>query len=171
MARTLTAAAATGVEASVTAPRLLIYIGWSSPVRVCTRETVTWSGSVWTGPVGRVDGITGASTDQRARVILPNADNAYGAIALASGLHDVPVRVWALYGSEPFASGDAVQLFEGQADGGRITTMAVEVECIAMRQATIYAPRVYAQPPLMNHNPPAGTVLRWNGDIYTLERR
>lgn len=171
MARTLTSNTSTAIASQATAPRMLIEAAWSTTVRICTRETVTWGGYAWTGPSGSVSGLGGSNADHRCTITLLNHDDSYGAIALSEGLSDIAVKVWALYGTPSFATDDAVLLFDGQMDGGSITVDRVTIDCIAMRAQTMYAPRIYAQPPLINHAPPAGTVLRWNGDTYTLERR
>lgn len=171
MAKTLTANATAGVSAVITAPRLLLQIGWSPTVRICTRETVVWNGQTWLGGIGRVEDVRGSAASQSCRIVLPNHDGAYGAIALTQGLQDIAVAIWALYGTAPFAAGDAVPVFVGAMDGGRVTATEVAVDCIAMRGASMYAPRIYAHPPLCNHNQPTGTTLAWNGATFVLERR
>jgi hypothetical protein len=169
--RALSAKTSAAIAQPVTAPRLLIEIGWSHVVRLCTRETVAWQGRQWIGPQGRISGLGGNNADQQCDITLSNHDSGYGAIALSEGLSDKSVKIYALYGDAPYTTDDAALLFDGQLDGGTVTAESVDIHCIAMRGVTMYAPRIYAQPPVVNHAPPAGTVLRWNGDNYTLERR
>lgn len=170
MARTLTTAVSNAVDDTVTAPRYLVELGWSTTVRLCTRETVTWSGYSWTGDGCRVESVGGTNADQRAAITLPNHDGAYGALALSEGLHDLEVKIYALY-ADTFAADDGVLLFDGITNGGEVTTTEVRIECVAMRSAMMYAPRIRLQPPLLNHAPAAGSTLTWAGDNYVLERR
>lgn len=170
MAKSITVKTSDAISSNVTAPRLIIEIAWSSVVRICTRETVTWSGHIWRGDIGRVSDIGGSNADQRCTIAIDNADNAIGAIALTEGLSDIPVVIRALYGDAPYSADDAVLLFDGALDGGVITLDQVVIDCIAMRGAAMYAPRIHAMPPVVNHATTAGTVLRWGADSYMLER-
>ena len=171
MSRTLTSEVSTAVGQTVTRPRFLIWLGWSSNVRVCTAESVVWDGYTWAAAGARINQIGGANVNTQVSIDLPNHSGGYGAIALSEGLQDIPVKVWMLYGTSPFVTADAVLLFDGQMNGGRITLDKVTVDCIAMRAAFMYAPRLSLQPPLCNHLLPTGSVLTWNGDTFILERR
>ena len=172
MSKTLTSKVDTAIAQTITRPRLLIEIGWSATVRLSTAEAVTWNGYTWAQSGARVEriGSTGG-TNAALTLSLPNHSAAYGAIALSEGLADIPVSIWALYGASPFVAADGVKLFDGQMNGGSITLERVTINCIAMRAATMFAPRLSLQPPVCNHLLPTGAVLSWNGDTYILERR
>jgi hypothetical protein len=74
-----------------------------------------------------------------------------------------------LYGAGPFASGDAAQLFSGVVDGAEIGSVRATLSLVSSARRRLTGPRIYCQPPLCNHIPPAGKVITWGGEEFQFE--
>src|SRR5210317_117124 len=110
MARTLTSEVNTATQDTVTTPRYLVQLGWSSISRLSSREAVTWNGYAWVPNLIKSVNVSNAGINSRAVVVLHNYDTSFGALALNEGLQDLWVSIWSLYGSSPFATADAMLL-------------------------------------------------------------
>ena len=164
----------TQVTQLLTQPQYLILLEFRSlTLRYSTRGTVTWNGQSWLGGAGaRVDRIQKTSQgNMTATLTLPNQSLALSAILLNEGVADQPVRVWKAYGDTTIAADDATQVFEGVIDSAPTIADTVVLNLVSENVFNQFSPRVRAGPPLMNHIPPAGTIIEWGSDIYELERR
>lgn len=164
----------TQVTQPFTQPQYLILLEFRSlTLRYSTRGTVTWDSQSWLGGAGaRVDRVQkNADGNMSAALTLPNQSLALSAILLNEGVADQPVRIWKAYGEGTLAADDVQQVFEGVIDSAPTISDLVQLNLVSENVFNQFSPRVRAGPPLMNHIPPAGTIIEWGTDIYELERR
>lgn len=164
--------ARTGAEAARKASRPfhVLQLGYPTPIRLSSRETVDWNGATWTGGgvvIGDLVQLNGGG--QKASFMVANADNSMSALILATGIAGVAVDIWMLYGAAPFAAEDGVHLFSGVIDDADdLTLTSVKLTAVSDSRHRELAPRVYFDH-LCTRIPPAGRQIPWNGFIYTLE--
>lgn len=170
MARTLDAGLAAAIVERGTSPGWLIEIGTTTPLRYSTRGTLSYGGYTWVG--GAVLSGVEFSGDLGASVTLelPNTDNAASALALTDLLREVEVTLWAYY--DVSGTGYAEELRTLAVDAVEsINSTRVEFSLSSIAEGASRLPDVLVGPPLCNHIPPAGTVIRWGWTTVTLERK
>lgn len=172
MSRTLTAALLTELGNPVTTPAYFIEILFASPLRLSSRETLTWSGNSWLKWDVRVDGLSAeaASSTQDGRLVVGDADNTLAALVLAEGVADRTINVWKFYGSAP-AAADPVQVFAGVGDTADLDPDAGSVTIrLALRGGTtLFSPRRYiTRAEGFNFLPASGSLLTWNGETIRM---
>ena len=158
----------------ITQPQYLIEVLFQSlTLRYSTRGTVEWNSQSWLGEAGaEVANITkNKDGSQTARITLPNQSLAISAIVLNEAIADQPVRIWKAYGEGTITSAYVTQVFEGVIDSAPAIGERVELNLISENVFNQFSPRLRCGPPLMNYIPPTGTIIKWGGDIYELERR
>jgi len=173
MSRTLTGAMTTAVAAPVTLPGYLVKVDFTSPLRLSSRGTLTWTGASWAAWFIRISGlgIDGQRSSQNGRLTLGNTDYTLGALILSEGIAGRAVNIWKFYGEAP-ADADAVLAFSGVADGMSCEpdSGTVTIDLQQSGGATLYCPRTYINR-ASGHNfaPAAGTLIQWNNETYRLE--
>lgn len=170
--RVLTAATIAETEKTVTTPAYLVEIGFSTILRLSSRNDQSWSGYTWTG--GRLGRVSGLNWDgkgqQNGEIAIVNSDLAYSALVLNEGVADRRVRIWKFYGDNP-ATLDPVAVFDGVADEASIGPDAVRLTLVGENTRTLYAPRRFIGPATgFSHLCPAGTKFTWGGQTYILDR-
>jgi hypothetical protein len=166
--RTLSAALQTALGAPVQRPGLFVEIGFSTPLRITTRDTITWNGVSWTRVDMDVQNLNVEALSIRGTVVIGNADNIIGALLLNEGITDRRIRIWG-FDAGATALGDVVQLADAAGATYGLTEREARIE-LRHRTAHVYGPRTYIGPETLGPLLPAGTVLRINGTDYTLER-
>lgn len=172
--RTLSAATNTAVAGPVTSPGYFVEILFTSPLRVSSRGTLTWSGNVWTGWDVRVSGLAfdGSASAQNGTLILGNTDLSVGSLVLNQGVADRAVNIWAFLGDAP-ATADPVQIFAGVGDAVTSIDPDKGTVTISLQQSAagvLYCPRRY----ITRENgfsvlPPVGTLVPFNGETFQIQ--
>lgn len=170
--RDLTAATGTEIARGITRPRYLIELVMENVTyRWSSGSEATWNGQLWTQNGAQVDDLRAvAGGAQEGRISLPNHDNAASALVLSDGINGRACRIWQIYGDGPFATDDAVLLFEGVCDGAELAIERVSIDLTSAGRVNELSPRLYWDM-ACTHIPPAGTVISWGGEHYRLERR
>jgi hypothetical protein len=177
--RTLSGAMGTAVTAAVTLPGYLVQIGFSSPLRLSTRGTLTWNSLTWTAGDVRVSGIAVESSRAalNCELTISNADASIGglgstiaSLVLAQGIAGLACSVWAFYGEAP-ALGDPVLVFSGIGDEASIPEDGpVRLSMTQTASTTLYCPRTYLTPADgFSFLPTAGQIVTWNGETVRLD--
>lgn len=166
--RTLSSTLLAELGRTVTRPGYLVYLGFSTPLRLSTMGDVAWGGETWIGADVKVAGL---SVDERGRrqgsVSLGNADIAYGALVLNEGVADRQVVIYSAWAGAP---SDAIEEFRGVGDaveiGDRVSITLAEDSTRHM-----FAPRRFVNSASgFSTLVPAGTKIRIGQQIITLER-
>lgn len=174
MSRSLTAAVQTELANAATTPAYFVEILFSTPLRLSSRETLTWSGNSWLAWDVRVAGLNAdaASSTVDGRLTLGDADNTLAALVLGEGIADRVINVWKFYGSVP-AAADPVQVFAGVGDEADINPDdgQVTIGLVQRGGTTLYSPRRYiTRAEGFNFLPATGSLLSWNGETIRLTR-
>ena len=157
MPRTLSGTITTAIALPVTSPGYLVYLGFDSPIRHSTRDTLTYGGYSWTGMLGTS---VPSVSEQAATMELQNSDLAASALVLNTTLADKACQVYKLY------NGDAVLLFDGFLDAAEIGER-VKLTAKALTSAR-RVPRQYITYPTFKWLTPPGTAVKWGSQAVTL---
>jgi hypothetical protein len=168
--KTLSGPASTALAAPVQRPALLVQVGFSPTERWSSMGTLSWDSHTWTARSLRVDDLQVQPLRVSGTLVLGNADDVAGTLVLGQGIQDRAIRIW---GYDAAATGAADVLWLCDAVGAAAQVDAREVR-ITLRHRTELqlSPRTQVGAAAgFTHLLPAGTVLRINGQAYTLERR
>ena len=152
---------------TLTDPTYLVELGFDPPLYLSTGQSVQWDGHHWEQAPLSVSTITSDATgSQSISLSIGNQDRAYGALVLSQRAKDRYVKCWIAYA----AGGDPVLFADGIMDGASV---GEEVQIGVIGRSTSYGsvPRIICAPPLMNHLPPSGTVIRFGTVRYTINSR
>lgn len=175
MTKELTSGVAAAVAATVTEPGYLVRLELAAQtLRLSTRSDVTWNGELYIARGVRVTLDEDAETGEvNAEVVIADADKAYTAIVLSSGVADRPMSIWQFYGNATtLGRFDPVCRATGVGDEAEILVneAAVRISMAATGGATMFSPRRYiTKQEGFSILPPAGTVVVWAGEQYRLE--
>jgi hypothetical protein len=169
MARLLTAQTTAALALPGTKPAYLLALYWSTPVYLTTGAGLTWNGQTWLAEIAELSSLQWSNDGlQGASLRLGNSDQRYSALALAEGVADVRVLVYA-YDQTATATGDPVCVFDGR--GGQLAldddyvTIALRVN----KARALFCPRLRISPASgFNHLPPRGTTIVWGQQQSTL---
>lgn len=155
----------------LTRPVYLVELGFAPAQYYSTGEQVSWNGETWLESSMRVDRIE-LDNLGRASVSLRvnNLDRVIGALVLGQEVRDRSAKIWVTYRSGSAGIVDPIQLVDGVMDGASVGN---EVAIQVLSRAAFYGgvPRVRFAPPICNHMPPHGTILRWGTTEFRIERR
>lgn len=170
--RTLSTAADAALSATITRPIALIEIGFAPTSRLSTAGDVVWAGQSWSG-AQRV-AVSGLSADgsgsQSARLVIGNADLAFGALVLGQGVADRPVRIWT-GDAAALADDDLTLAFDGVIESAEVTPESVAMSLAAQGSRTLFSPRRFVGASAgFTRLIPAGTQIKIGSTTYTLER-
>lgn len=170
--KTLSIASSAALSATITRPIALIEIGFAPTSRLSTAGDVVWAGQAWSG-AQRV-AVSGLSADgsgsQSARLVIGNADLAFGALVLGQGVADRPVRIWT-GDAAALADDDLTLAFEGVIASAEVTPESVTMSLSAQGSRTLFAPRRFVGASAgFTRLIPAGTQIKIGSTTYTLER-
>lgn len=168
--RSLSIDLSAALGAPVQRPALLVEIGYSTPVRMTTHSAITWDSRTWVaGPV-HVESLRVGPFSVAGTVVIGNADGTAGAMLLAQGINDRPIRI---YGYDAGATGapDVVWLADASGSAGQVSARDVRIQ-LRHRADGSYSPRARVGAAAgITQLLAAGTVLRINGIDLKLERR
>ena len=157
--RDLSSANRTGIASALTRPVYLVEFGFSTPLRLSSRETVTYAGNTFTAATLTVD-ISAPS------IRLLNASLSYTS-TFKVGADGITCKVWMVYGDGTFTRGDADMVFSGEVGAVGISDSIT----IRLRDAPPkLVPRLQVAPPAFNNLPPDGLEIRTSAGLFRLER-
>ena len=167
--RTLSAKTTAATGQTITQPRYLVQLGFSTTLYLSTLGGVTWNGISWVESAVQVGRFSqDRSGSLRGELVLPNEDGLFGAIVLGEDTRDASVKVWQLYGDAPYAYEDAVMLFDGVMGAIREVGDTIPVTVTSVGIATARSPRIALSTWLGDDMPVPGTVIRWGSETLTL---
>lgn len=167
--KALSAALSTALGAPVQRPALLVELAFSPVKRWSSYSDLTWAGVNWTKEDVTLESLQVGALSLTGALRIGNGDGAIAALVRAQGVQDRSVRIWG-YDAGATAAGDVVWLADGICGAAQIGADAVRIELRHPCEYTL-SPRTFVTDgdfaPLL----PAGTVLKINGQAYTLARR
>lgn len=163
MSRPVSVTTGTEITNPVTKPLYLVELGFPVTVRYSTGGTVTWNALLWQSASVRLS--MPASGAWSLEIF--NESYLIGQTALTHGTAGRTVRVYQLYGDGPYADDDAEALLDGQMGEASITPERVQIAL--KRRPPLRTPRIYFNPPVFNHLPPPGLVIRTAAGETVLE--
>lgn len=168
--RSLSVALSSALGAPVQQPALLVELGYTSPARFSSFGTIVWNGVTWTREDVAVEDLVVRALQVQGTLVIGNNDGAAGTQALAAGLVDRSIRLWA-YDAAATAAADVVWLADAAAGVTEISPRQLRIQ-LRHPCELVTAPRTFVGPAAgFNTLLPAGTVLRINGQDVRLERQ
>lgn len=168
MARTLSGENQTGIVQSTTRELWLMEIGFSTPLRLSSRGTVTYNSNSYVGVSGldvtlALDALSGV-------VRFRDTDQTYSQIAYSEGLVGQSVQLGVYYGEDAaLGLADLDVMFVGETGGGSVRAGQLQID---LQQAQdIYTPRNYITAADFSHLPPDGTKIETTNGVIVLSTR
>lgn len=169
--RTVSTPTSDAASALVTQPGYLVEIGFTTPLRLSSRGTVSVLGNTWTAWDVQVAGVAhdAARPATSGTLTLGDQDLSISALVLG-GVAGRQLRVWR-YFAEAADEGDPVLVFYGVAGGasggaGR----KVQIQLVAPESTVLFAPRRrMTRETGFSALPAAGKVITFNGERYSLQ--
>lgn len=171
MPRTVSVGTAAELAKIITSPRYLFQAQFSFIARYASGGDETWNGLDWIGQNLKVGALQEqANGSQSLTVMVGNTDRAFGALCLNEPPQDKLVDLWAFYDGA-LAAGDPVKLFSGAIDSCDINEAFVTLTLSPLNARTLFLPRRrITRDSGFNHLTPAGQIIEFNGQRYTLTR-
>lgn len=174
MSRTLTSGTTTEIGKAVTLPGYFIEILFSTPLRLSSRATLTWSGNTWITWDARIEGLSAdaGSSTQDGKIVLGDTDNSITALVLSEGVAGRAINIWKFYGDAPGPT-DPVAIFAGVGDKTSIEPDDGRLSITLAQQGgnTLFSPRRYiTKAEGFSIVPAEGALLTWNGETIRLTR-
>lgn len=150
----------------VQAPAIYVEVGFSTVRRWTSYEDATWNSNNWAARDMDLQDLEVQTYTLSGTLILGNADNVAGALALTEGFMDKPIRIW---GYDAAAPGEPVWLCDAIGGGTEVST---DVVVVRLRHACdgLTSPRTYVNDPSFGPCLPDGAVIRINGIDLRIER-
>ena len=155
--------------APVQQPALLVEAGFTTVRRWSSFASITWNGHSWAREDVAVEGLEVGALRLAGTLLLGNADDAAGALALAEGVQDRGFRLWG-YDAAATGAADVVWLADAVGAGAQVGARSVRIE-LRHRAEFMLAPRTFVTPEAFGHLLPAGTLLKINGQDFRLARK
>ena len=150
-------------------PAWLIYLGFSSPLRLSSFDEVSYDGNTWSAYDVDVSGIRIDVARIAGELVIQNADDAIGALILGEGVADKTVKVYG-YDAGATATEDVVHLVTCVGGSSSISHDRVTISLRSPASFTA-SPREFVNVASgFTYLIPIGTQLRINGQIYKVER-
>lgn len=150
----------TAVADPITQPYYLVYMGFSTPVRMSSSITIAWNSFTWLAAGMNV------RMGQAPSLDIFNEDTLFGQLVLTDGTAGRPVIIYMGYRNDS-AHPNPLMVFNGEM-GEAMIGERVSIRC--KPHAPYSTPRHYAVPPFVNHIPPDGTRFETPKQVVILER-
>lgn len=168
--KSLSTALAAALGAPVQRPALLVEIAFAGMVRWTSAADITWNGYNWAARDIRLEGLQTGPLRVSGTLVIGNADDEAGTLALSQGVQDRAVRIWA-YDAAATGATDVVWLADAVAAGGQVTPSELRIP-LRHRADLLDAPQTYVTAAAgFTQLMPGGTVLRIAGIDVRLDRR
>lgn len=159
----------TRAEDAVTKPIYLVELGFDPILRFSSGPDIVWDNVYWEKApiqVGSID--NDAVGGQSVTLRIANHDRKIGAFVLSQVAQDRLVKVWFTY--EIVDNLRPILFAKGVMDGAKIGEF---VDISVISESTVYGstPRIICGPPLMNHLPESGTVIKTGNVTIKIESR
>lgn len=166
MARTLSATTQTEIAKTITKPFWLVYIGYSPVLRYSSGPTAQEGATIWTCN----DMLVSVSPDKNTGTLkIQNTDYVFGNAVLTDGIADISIKIYQLYGSGSYSSGDEELLFDGVGGSCVVDLRWVTIGLEVAKTSVMFSPRIRCSKEMgFNHLPPEGLVISWQGEQYSL---
>lgn len=154
---------------AVQKPAWLVYLGFSSPLRLSSFDDVSYDGNNWSAYDVDVSRIRIDAVRIAGELVIQNADDAIGALILNEGVADKTVKIYG-YDAGATATDDIVHLITCV---GGAATISHDRVTISLRSSASFtaSPREFVNAASgFTYLIPIGTQLRINGQIYKVER-
>lgn len=154
MGKTLSTQNQNASQARIIREQFIVDLGFSTPQRLSSRETLTWNSNSYTGADMRgssidLDGKSGA-------LRIHDEDYALVPYFISEGTAGITVTVRQLYGESPYGLSDADVLFTGELGAWVENDNVISVRMIEPQ--VLYFPNIYINAENgFNHLPPKGT--------------
>ena len=167
MARSLPTSLQGELGQQTTRPGYLIYIGFDTPLRLCTFKDVVWDGHSWS--LSPCD-VSLAGPD-RASIQLDNSSNVASSLILNEGINGKEIKIWVVYFDSTGAATDPYLFFEGTGDGADLTDpLFAVVMAVAGSKNNLYHPRKrICEATGFHYLPEPGQVVSWGNNRVVLE--
>lgn len=153
----------------VTEPIYLVELGFDPIWRITNAQDLNWDGHDWVSAPLHVSSIDNdAVGGQTVSIEINNHDRVPGALVLSQVAQDRPARVWLAY--KDIATSTPLLIADGMMDGASVGEK-VQINIISRSTAYGTTPRILCAPPLMNHLPKPGTVLKTGNVSIVLRSR
>jgi len=163
VSRPVSGATGTEIAKTITRDRFLIELGFNVPVRYSNAEQVTWNSLIWQAASFKM-----APSCQSVELF--NNEYLIGQTVLTQGTTGRTAAVYQLYGDGPtWTADDAECLLYGEM--GEATITAGSVRIALKKSAPQRTPRLYLTPPICNHMPPDGVIIRTASQTVELRRK
>jgi hypothetical protein len=179
MARDISVSLLADLTAAVTAPGYLLQIDFTSPLRACTRTTLTFQGASFVERGFTVQGLMPSVDSSEAvdgTLTMHDPDAAVEQLVLSEGIEEKRIRVWAYSGDVSYSSQldllNPVLLYDGygseaQIDPARAT---VTITLQAARSLMSVSPRVrMTKETGFTHLPVSGQEYEFGGEKWRAE--
>ena len=152
-----------------TEPIYLIELGFTPTLYLSNSQDILWDGKYWMSAPVEVSSIDNdAVGGQSVSLRLNNHDRTFGALVLSQVAQDRTAKIWATY-DDPSTS-PPVLFADGVMDGAQVGA-SVDISIISKSTAYGTTPRILCGPPLMNHLPVSGTVIKIGSAEITIRSR
>jgi hypothetical protein len=169
--RTLHASLVSAYGAAVQKPAWLVEIVMTATYRYCSVDTVTWNSQSWTQADVDVSSLRVGAMEVSGSIVLGNADDAIGNLALTEGYADKRIRVWGYDATIASPALDVpVLVCDAVGAGVEVTETRVTIN---LRDSTefLIAPRAIVAPEFgFTKLLQAGRSLTINGITFTIQR-
>lgn len=164
MSRPVSSATSTAIGLTITRPLYLVQLGFDVPVRLSSREQVTYTSLLWTAASLKL------AMGGNWSVEIFNEALLLGQTVLTQGTAGRTAKVYQLYGDGPtWADEDGELLLDGEMGEAVITTDRVSI--VLKHRGPQRTPRIYFNPPTFNYLPPDGLIITTGAGTTTLEKR
>lgn len=161
MARTLSTQNSSEVTKPLTRPLYLVEILFTTPLRLSSRETLTYDSDTYTAAKLEV-----SLQPPNASLSLYNDGLAYGSQFISAG-PGAEITIYEIYGEAPFSPGDADIFYHGETSSTEIGEF-IEIQLRPTRPQ--FTPRYIASDEIFSHLPPDGTRLETPNGVFVLKR-
>jgi hypothetical protein len=173
MTRSTSSDTQTAVAQNVTTPPLLIYMEWSSTLRIATWDTdITWNSQTWTKSGARGENINTAG----GTLIVPNDTDFsvsphvnFWLDRIAEDPLDRAIQIYQYNINKTVSPwvGAAEEIFNGIMDRAEVRVNGIRISLIESRQVKKFPPSSI-EPPTYNWLLDVGDRLFWGDDIVTV---
>ena len=145
------------LDDSITRPLVICEFGFATPLRLSSRETLTWNSNSYSAA---------SIAYNNGKLRLFNSDS-YSSTFISEGTAGISCKIYQLYGESPFVTADADLIFDGEL-GGAVIGEYIDIKLID--SPVLFAPRLYPAAPTFNHIPPDGTELTTRNGVFRIDR-
>ena len=164
MPRTLSANNQAGIVLGITEPVYLLDLDYATPIRLSSRETITYESNSYTGvDMPTVDITPGVS----ATIRFFNQGLTHSATMISEGT-GFDATLYAVYGQPSFSSGDADIVFSGVLGAIEIDLEMIEVEILPVEP--FYSPIHRATDENFKHLPVDGMQIQTRSGTFVIKR-